>query len=107
MRLESGCALNPSEHSERVRLKGRALRISIRCRVALGRGRMGPLDAELIVGAKDAGDGRGHAVQRVGPPHKRWIPGPKGRRLPAGLSGSHGPGRQCRSETLDGESRTD
>src|SRR3954452_18475617 len=35
------------------------------------------------------------------------IPGPKGRRLPAGLSGSHGRGRQDRSETLDGESRTD
>ena len=31
-----------------------------------GRGRMGPLDPELIVGAKDAGDGRGHAVQGIG-----------------------------------------
>ena len=31
-----------------------------------GRGRMGPLDAELIVGAKDAGDGLGHAVQGIG-----------------------------------------
>src|SRR3954467_6721252 len=43
---------------------------------------------------------------RIGPA-KRGRPGPKGRRLPAGLSGSHGPGRQCHSETLDGESRTD
>src|SRR3954447_18277820 len=40
-------------------------------------------------------------------PAQAGIPGPKGRRLPAGLSGSHGPGRQYRSETLDGESRTD
>ena len=38
---------------------------------AHGRGRMRSLDAELIICAEHAGDGFGHAVQRIGLPLHR------------------------------------